>query len=93
MITIRLQWSAPGVAGIYDLVEDRVIARSLTKADAERIAAILNSQPTPSDLEKQAAVNRKLDELTYNWAPTTLTPDIFRNCTPENPCIMCRGKL
>jgi len=51
------------------LVDTRVIARKLTKADAEKIARLLNQEaqsktPTPVQAKQQAEINRKLDKVT-----------------------------
>lgn len=49
MIRIQLQgW--PGNTTLYDVVDERMIARDMTKADAQTIAALLNRQPAPETL-------------------------------------------
>lgn len=71
--------------GWYRVVQETVIAREMTKEAAENIARLLNQQaesktPTPSDLEKQAAVNRKLDA-----APITGWESLRYNGVPIDP--------
>jgi hypothetical protein len=80
MIVAHLE-SFDGTNGRYRLIDERVIAENVSEADATRITRLLNQEaesktPTPSDLEKQAAINRKLDAYMNHW--TGCSCDICR---------------